>query len=33
MEILVFIGIIGFGVLGCAMFDDANKRFWNWLES
>lgn len=33
MEILVFIGIIGFGVLGSVMFESANKSFWNWLES
>ena len=33
MEILVFVAIIGFGVLGCAMFESANESFWKWLES
>lgn len=33
MEILVFIGIIGFGVLAVECFDDADKKFWKWLES
>ena len=33
MEILVFIGIIGFAGLVVECLDDGNKKFWKWLES